>query len=92
MGNWRREQLVLFASHILTLKGRNLRGDPLVDRRRRLQDLIGVEIASCVHFSPEHEGDGPAFSSRPRVTGEATPLSKEPDVVRSGHDLRQRCG
>lgn len=55
------ERLVLFAFDLLMLNGRDLRGDPLVERRRRLQDLIGVDIASRVHFSPEHTGSGPAF-------------------------------
>jgi ATP-dependent DNA ligase len=43
------------------LNGRDLRAEPLIDRRRRLRDLIGVEMVTRVHFSGEHVGDGPAF-------------------------------
>ena len=54
-------RLVLFAFDLLALDGRDLRAEPLVDRRRRLQDLVGAGRAPRIHFSGEHVGDGPAF-------------------------------
>ncbi len=40
------ERLMLFAFDILALDGRDLRTEPLLDRRRRLQDLIGTRAVS----------------------------------------------
>ena len=36
------ERLILFAFDLLQLDGQDLRGQPLIDRRRRLEDLIGA--------------------------------------------------
>ena len=55
------ERLVLFAFDILALNGRDLREEPLLDRRRRLQDLIGLDPTSRLQFSAEQLGQGPAF-------------------------------
>ena len=55
------ERLILFAFGILALDGRDLRAEPLLDRRRRLQDLIGTNPTSRVQFSAEQVGQGPAF-------------------------------
>lgn len=55
------ERLVLFAFDLLTLDGRDIRGEPLIDRRRRLQDLIGQDPASRIQFSHHHTGEGEAF-------------------------------
>ena len=55
------ERLVLFAFDLLMLDGRDLRGDPLIGRRRRLQDLISGSLCSRVGFSEHHVGDGPAL-------------------------------
>ena len=54
-------RLVLFAFDLLALDGRDLRGDPLVDRRRRLEDLLADGAAPRLHFSSSHVGEGPAF-------------------------------
>lgn len=54
-------RLVLFAFDLLALDGADLRREPLRDRRRRLQDLVGADPASRIHFSPEHVGGGKAF-------------------------------
>ena len=55
------ERLVLFAFDLLMLNGRDLRAEPLVDRRRRLQDLIGTDAAARIAFSGEQVGEGPMF-------------------------------
>ena len=54
-------RLVLFAFDLLTLNGRDLRGEPLIERRKRLQGLIDPEIGPRIHFSEHHVGQGPAF-------------------------------
>ena len=38
------ERLILFAFDLLQLNGQDLRDQPLIDRRRRLEDLIGARI------------------------------------------------
>ena len=59
------ERLILFAFDLLQLDGQDLRGQPLIDRRRRLEDLIGAaDPASRLHFSPHHVGDGPLMFRR----------------------------
>ncbi|MDX7951337.1 RNA ligase family protein [Lichenihabitans sp. Uapishka_5] len=55
------ERLVLFAFDLIALDGRDLRGEALRERRRRLRDLVGGDAASRVQLSHEHVGDGPAF-------------------------------
>ena len=53
------ERLILFAFDLIHLNGQDLRGQPLIDRRRRLQDLIGAaDPPSRLHFSPHHVGNG----------------------------------
>ena len=53
--------LVFFAFDLIALDGNDLRGQPLRERRGRLQDLVGHDPASRIHFSQEHAGDGAAF-------------------------------
>ncbi len=56
------ERLVLFAFDLLLLDGRDLRAEPLVDRRGRLEELIGPPGSSLkIEFSPHHIGDGQAL-------------------------------
>ena len=55
------ERLMLFAFDLLSLDGRDLRAEPLLDRRQRLQDLIGINPSSRLQFSAEQAGHGPAF-------------------------------
>lgn len=72
-------RLVLFAFDLLCLNGRDLRSDPLLDRRRRLQDLVGVEISTRIHFSNHHVGDGPAFFRADELHGLEGIVSKRAD-------------
>ena len=73
------ERLMLFAFDILSLDGRDLRTEPLLDRRRRLQDLIGIDPKSRVQFSPEQAGQGPAFFTAADQHGLEGIVSKRAD-------------
>ena len=73
------ERLILFAFDILALDGRDLRAEPLLDRRRRLQDLIGTNPTSRVQFSAEQVGRGPAFFSAADQHGLEGIVSKRAD-------------
>lgn len=54
-------RLIFMAFDILDLAGRDLRREPLSDRRQRLRDLIGGhDPNSCLQFS-ESVADGPAL-------------------------------
>jgi bifunctional non-homologous end joining protein LigD len=50
---------VLFAFDLPMLDGRNLRDEPLRERRRILRDLIGSAGPSQIGFSGEVAGTGP---------------------------------
>ena len=79
------ERLVLFAFDLLSLNGRDLRREPLTDRRRRLRDLIGVDVATRIHFSGHHVGEGPAFFKAADAHGLEGVVSKRADSpYRSG--------
>ena len=70
---------MLFAFDILALDGRDLRGEPLLDRRRRLQDLIGVNPNARLQFSAEQLGHGPAFFAAADQHGLEGIVSKRAD-------------
>ena len=73
-------QLILFAFDLLHLDGRDLRSEPLLDRRRRLEDLIGaMDPASRLHFSSHHVGDGPAMFQAADQAGLEGIVSKRAD-------------
>jgi ATP-dependent DNA ligase len=56
------ERLVFYAFDLLALDGRDLRREPLLDRRTELVRLIGPHnAASCLQFSDAVTGGGPAF-------------------------------
>ena len=74
------ERLILFAFDLLQLNGLDLRGQPLIDRRRRLEDLIGAaDPASRLHFSPHHVGDGPLMFKAADEAGLEGIVSKRAD-------------
>ena len=73
------EHLMLFAFDILSLDGQDLRGEPLLDRRRRLQDLIGTNPTSRMQFSAEQAGHGPAFFAAADQHGLEGIVSKRAD-------------
>ena len=73
------DRLVLFAFDLLMLNGRDLRAEPLSDRRRRLQDLVGAAPGSRIAFSGEHAGDGPKFFQAADAHGLEGIVSKRAD-------------
>ncbi len=73
------ERLMLFAFDIMALDGRDLRAEPLLDRRRRLQDLIGVNPNARLQFSAEQLGHGPAFFAAADQHGLEGIVSKRAD-------------
>ena len=73
-------QLILFAFDLLHLDGKDLRLEPLLDRRGRLEDLIGaVNPSSRLHFSSHHVGDGPAMFKAADAAGLEGIVSKRAD-------------
>ena len=55
------DRLVLFAFDLLEFDGQDLRTSPLRERRRHLKDLLEATSSPRILFSPEHQGQGPAF-------------------------------
>ena len=79
------QNLVMFAFDLLGLNGKDLRQTPLIDRRRRLQDLVGANPDSRIHFSGHHVGNGPAFFAVADQHGLEGIVSKRADsLYRSG--------
>jgi bifunctional non-homologous end joining protein LigD len=74
-------RLVLFAFDLLLLDGRDLRDDPLIDRRRRLQDLIGVDMVTRIHFSGHHAATGQPSSGLPISTASRASFPSEPTAA-----------
>ncbi len=55
----RPETLVFMAFDLLHLNGRDLRAEPLIERRLRLQDLVGCnEPSCCIQYSDHVIGNG----------------------------------
>ena len=74
------ERLMLFAFDILSLDGRDLRTEPLLDRRRRLQDLIGIDPKSRRAVQPRAgRSQGPAFFTAADQHGLEGIVSKRAD-------------
>ncbi len=73
------ERLVLFGFDLLMLDGRDLRAEPLVNRRRRLRDLIGADATARIAFSGEHVGEGPMFCKAADQHGLEGIVSKRAD-------------
>ena len=70
---------MLFGFDLLALDGRDLRGEPLIDRRQRLRDLIGINLSSRLQFSAEQAGHGPAFFAAADQHGLEGIVSKRAD-------------
>jgi bifunctional non-homologous end joining protein LigD len=54
-------RIVFFAFDLLHLEGQDLRGQPLMERRALLRNLIRPDKRSPLQFSDHVEGDGAAF-------------------------------
>ena len=64
---------------LMMLNGRDLRGLPLTDRRKHLQDLVGNHPESRIHFSEDLVGNGPeVFRAADRLGLEGI-VSKRPE-------------
>ena len=53
--------IILYAFDLMHLNGRDLRQEPLSERRALLQALVGSNDESRIQFSEEFHGDGAAF-------------------------------
>ncbi len=53
--------IMLYAFDLMHLNGRDLRQEPLSERRWLLQGLVGKDDESRIQFSEEFHGDGAAF-------------------------------
>ncbi len=82
------ERLVFFAFDLLMIDGRVLHGEPLVDRRSRLRDLLGTEPSSRIIFSADHLGEGPAFFKAADQHGLEGIVSKRADSLYAGGRTR----
>ena len=59
---WRCPHAIMFyAFDLMHLNGRDLRQEPLSERRWLLQGLVGKDDESRIQFSEEFHGDGAAF-------------------------------
>ncbi len=92
----RPEDLVFMAFDLLHLNGRDLRSQPLIDRRVRLQQLVGCHDPSCrIQFSDHVIGDGAAlFEVADRMGLEGIVSKKLTDRYRSGRTrswLKVKC-
>ena len=54
--------IILYAFDLLHLDGKDLRQEPLSERRARLEHLVLSDAESRIQFSEEFHGDGNAFS------------------------------
>ena len=88
------ERLVFIAFDLIHLDGRDLRGDPLVERRAKLRALIG-DGEGCVAFSEEFDGDAATlFAAADRMGLEGIVSKKATSRYRSGRSpswLKTKC-
>src|SRR4051794_28770843 len=73
------ERLALMAFDLLMLDGRDLRQQPLLARRQRLQELVGSGHEGRIHFSTHTTGDGPTFFKAADAMGLEGIVSKRVD-------------
>src|SRR5215207_7350729 len=83
------ERLAFFAFDLLMLDGRDLRNEPLHERRRLLQDLVGSAELPQFAFSREVPGTGPEVFAAADAMGLEGIVSKDLNSpYRSGTSLR----
>ena len=58
---WRPHTVILYAFDLMHLNGRDLRQQPLSERRAILKTLIGTDNESRIQFSEGFQGDSAAF-------------------------------
>ena len=93
---WRcADAIILYAFDLMHLNGRDLRQEPLSERRRLLQRLIGNDDESRIQFSEEFHGDGAAFfeaCAERKLEGIVSKLTTSRYVsVRSKTWLKTKC-
>jgi ATP-dependent DNA ligase len=83
------ERLAFFAFDLLMLDGRDLRNEPLHERRRLLQDVVGSADLPQFAFSREVPGTGPEVFAAADTMGLEGIVSKDVNSpYRSGTSLR----
>jgi DNA ligase D-like protein (predicted ligase) len=92
----RPETLVFMAFDLLHLNGRDLRQEPLIERRLRLQVLVGCNDPSCrIQFSDHVIGNGADLFEAADAIGLEGIVSKKSRsryrTGRSGHWLKIKC-
>ena len=55
---WRADSIILYAFDLMHLSGKDLRQQPLFERRALLKTLLGSDEESRIQFSDEFDGDG----------------------------------
>jgi DNA ligase D-like protein (predicted ligase) len=85
----RPEALVFMAFDLLHLNGRDLRKEPLLERRLRLQELVGCQDPGCrIQFSEHVIGNGAAiFEAADRMGLEGIVSKRVRSRYRSGRSL-----
>ena len=58
---WRADSIILYAFDLMHLSGKDLRQQPLFERRALLKTLLGSDEESRIQFSDEFDGDGDAL-------------------------------
>jgi hypothetical protein len=58
---WQPERLIFYAFDLLHLNGKDLRDEPLANRRSKLRELIGSYTRSSLQFSDEFPEGGAAL-------------------------------
>jgi bifunctional non-homologous end joining protein LigD len=88
------ERLVFIAFDLLHLDSRDLRSEPLIERRAKLKELIG-KGESCIAFSEEFDGDAATlFAAADRMGLEGIVSKKAASRYRSGRStswLKTKC-
>ena len=56
MMRWKPQCIILYAFDLLHLDGRDLRHQPLSERRAQLKQLVGSDALSRIQFSEEFDG------------------------------------
>ncbi len=83
------ERLVLYAFDLLTIDGEDIRRRPLIERRARLEKLIGPHDPNRrVQFSSAFVGDGPNIFAAAEKSGLEGIVSKRADSIYSSGPTR----
>ena len=89
------DPLVFYAFDLLEIDGRDLTGEPLLDRRARLAKLIGNTADGMLRMSEHIEGHGPEVFRRACEAGAEGIISKRADApYRAGRNadwLKIKC-